>query len=93
MIFYAKNLYRGLADVNGDGQMDFNEFSIACKLITGKLKGVELPQTLPPQMMPVMPGMMPGMMPQPGMRMNAAGKSVSILNIFLLFLILLSSEL
>ena len=63
-----------MADVNGDGQMDVNEFSIACKLITSKLKGSELPQTLPPQMMPVMPGMMPGMMPQPGMRMNAAGK-------------------
>ena len=31
--------FRGLADMNGDGQMDINEFSIACKLITNKLKG------------------------------------------------------
>lgn len=65
---------RGLADVNGDGQMDINEFSIACKLITNKLKGLELPKVLPPSMMPAMPGMMP-MMQQPGMvRMSAAGK-------------------
>jgi hypothetical protein len=28
--------------------MDVNEFSIACKLITMKLKGVEVPKTLPP---------------------------------------------
>ena len=32
-------LFRGLADMNGDGQMDANEFSIACKLITNRLKG------------------------------------------------------
>ena len=72
-------MYRGLADVNGDGHMDIGEFSIACKLITNKLKGIELPKTLPPTMMPAtMPGMMPGMQPmmqQAGMvRMNAAGK-------------------
>ena len=42
--------FRGLSDVNGDGQMDFNEFSIACKLIDMKLKNVELPKTLPPSM-------------------------------------------
>lgn len=59
--------------------MDVNEFSIACKLITNKLKGVELPKVLPPSMMPqMMPGMMP-MMQQPGMvRMNAAGKNFNI---------------
>ncbi len=39
---------RGLADVNGDGQMDINEFSLACKMITMKLKGFEVPKTLPP---------------------------------------------
>ena len=65
--------------MNGDGQMDINEFSIACKLITMKLKNVELPKTLPPSMMPLaQPGMMGGMqmMQQPGMvRMNAAGMS------------------
>ena len=32
-------IYRGLADMNGDGQMDINEYSIACKLITNKLQG------------------------------------------------------
>merc|ERR1712241_1292879 len=41
----------GLADMNGDGQMDFNEFSIACKLITNKLKGFEVPKTLPPSIL------------------------------------------
>jgi hypothetical protein len=35
--------------MNGDGKMDFNEFSIACKLINLKLKGMELPKSLPPQ--------------------------------------------
>ena len=25
--------------MNGDGQMDINEYSIACKLITNKLQG------------------------------------------------------
>jgi hypothetical protein len=35
--------------MNGDGRMDFNEFSIACKLINLKLKGMELPKSLPPQ--------------------------------------------
>ena len=58
---------RGLADVNGDGQMDFNEFSIACKLITNKLKGLELPKTLPPSMMTMIPGMPPQMIGQPNM--------------------------
>ena len=33
-------IYRGLADMNGDGQMDINEYSIACKLITNKLQGM-----------------------------------------------------
>ena len=36
----------GLADMNGDGKMDINEFSIACKLINLKLKGMELPKVL-----------------------------------------------
>ena len=71
--------FRGLADINGDGQMDINEFSVACKLITNKLKGVEIPKVLPPSMIPptaMQGGMMPGMMQQPGMvRMNAAGKN------------------
>ncbi len=36
-----------LADVDSDGRMDINEFSIALHLISLKLKGIELPQTLP----------------------------------------------
>ena len=56
-----------MADVNGDGQMDFNEFSIACKLITNKLKGLELPKTLPPSLMTMIPGMPPQMIGQPNM--------------------------
>ncbi len=54
----------GLADLNGDGQMDLNEFSIACKLITMKLTGFELPPQLPPSILtpPQMGGV--GMMPQ-----------------------------
>ena len=65
--------------------MDVNEFSIACKLITMKLKNVELPKALPPSLMAGMApqqGMMPGMqmMQQPGMvRMNAAGMSNRLL--------------
>ena len=35
--------------MNGDGRMDMNEFSVACKLINLKLKGMELPKSLPPQ--------------------------------------------
>ena len=34
----------GVADMNGDGKMDIHEFSIACKLINLKLKGMELPK-------------------------------------------------
>jgi hypothetical protein len=30
--------------------MDVNEFSIACKLITMKLKGFEVPKMLPPSL-------------------------------------------
>lgn len=37
------HLIRGLADVNCDGKLDINEFSVACKLITMKLKGLEMP--------------------------------------------------
>lgn len=40
--------YRALADTDSDGKMNIDEFSIACKLITLKLRGVELPKTLPP---------------------------------------------
>lgn len=36
-----------LSDVDADGKMDINEFSIALHLIALKMKGVELPQVLP----------------------------------------------
>ncbi|XP_015189067.1 PREDICTED: intersectin-1 isoform X9 [Polistes dominula] len=36
-----------LSDTDADGKMDINEFSIACKLITLKLRGFEIPKTLP----------------------------------------------
>lgn len=38
---------RSLADHDADGKMDRNEFSVACKLITMKLRGMEVPATLP----------------------------------------------
>ena len=37
--------------MNGDGKMDINEFSVACKLINLKLKGMEIPKNLPPQLL------------------------------------------
>ena len=55
-------VFRGLADMNGDGQMDINEFSVACKLITNQLKGFPLPKTLPPAML-VNPNAAPVAMP------------------------------
>ena len=77
-LFYS--IFRGLADMNGDGQMDLNEFSVACKLITNQLKGFPLPQTLPPQMKAMgaqaggaaVPGMPPmAAAPMPGMQPGA----------------------
>jgi hypothetical protein len=41
-----------LADTDKDGNLNFIEFSIACKLITMKLKGLEVPKVLPPSMLP-----------------------------------------
>uniref|UniRef100_T1IY47 Intersectin-1 n=1 Tax=Strigamia maritima TaxID=126957 RepID=T1IY47_STRMM len=55
-----------LADMNADGKMDKNEFSIAMKLIQMKLKGFEVPKVLPPslKMVPTMGGVPSmGMMP------------------------------
>jgi len=58
----------GLADMNGDGQMDMTEFSVACKLITNQLKGFPLPKQLPPSLLmnPMAP---PQPAPAPGMPM------------------------
>ncbi|XP_047345708.1 intersectin-1 isoform X20 [Vespa velutina] len=39
-----------LSDTDADGKMDINEFCIACKLITLKLRGFEIPKTLPPSL-------------------------------------------
>lgn len=39
-----------LADVDSDGKLDINEFSIACKLITLKLRNFPIPSTLPPSL-------------------------------------------
>ena len=66
----------GLSDLNGDGMMDLNEFSIACKLIKMKLTGYEVPPQLPPSLLaaPGMGGV--AMMPQPQMGM-AGGMMMS----------------
>jgi len=68
----------GLADINGDGRMDFMEFSIACKLITNKLKGFELPAQLPTQMLQAPPSTLPvsGVMPGAGGVMPGAPRHV-----------------
>ena len=60
--------------MNGDGKMDINEFSIACKLINLKLKGMELPKSLPPQMLgQAPPNNLPGVMPMGNMGMGMPG--------------------
>jgi hypothetical protein len=66
----------GLADVNGDGQMDLNEFSIACKLITLKLKGFELPSVLPPSILGAFSAM--GGMPVASMGMPVASMGMPV---------------
>lgn len=40
--------FRALADTDADGKMNLIEFSIACKLISCKLRNVEVPKQLPP---------------------------------------------
>ncbi|XP_062526876.1 intersectin-2 isoform X4 [Bombyx mori] len=39
-----------LADTNADGKLDLKEFSIACKIINLKLRGLEVPKMLPPSL-------------------------------------------
>jgi hypothetical protein len=41
---------RALADTDADGKMNIIEFSIACKLISLKLRNVEVPKQLPPML-------------------------------------------
>lgn len=43
--------FRALADTDSDGKMNINEFSIACKLINLKLRGMEVPKVLPPSLL------------------------------------------
>ena len=68
--------------MNGDGQMDINEFSIACKLITNKLKGMELPKTLPPSMLTAFGGMQPNPMMQQAGMMRGGKTEFNILKAF-----------
>ena len=44
-------LFRALADTDADGKMDLTEFSIACKLISCKLRNFEIPKMLPPTLL------------------------------------------
>ncbi|KAK0164640.1 hypothetical protein PV328_003243 [Microctonus aethiopoides] len=50
----------GLSDTDADGKMDVNEFSIACKLIHLKLKGLDVPPTLPPSLIQSLKVPLPG---------------------------------
>ncbi|CAD6226832.1 GSCOCG00005935001-RA-CDS [Cotesia congregata] len=49
-----------LSDTDGDGKMDINEFSIACKLIHLKLRGMEVPPSLPPSLIQSLKVPLPG---------------------------------
>ncbi|XP_017043779.1 intersectin-1 isoform X3 [Drosophila ficusphila] len=45
-----------LADTDSDGKMNINEFSIACKLINLKLRGMDVPKVLPPSLLASLAG-------------------------------------
>ncbi|XP_033173839.1 intersectin-2 isoform X2 [Drosophila mauritiana] len=45
-----------LADTDSDGKMNINEFSIACKLINLKLRGMDVPKVLPPSLLSSLTG-------------------------------------
>lgn len=47
-ILLTLTFYRALADTDADGKMNLIEFSIACKLISLRLRNVEIPKQLPP---------------------------------------------
>uniref|UniRef100_A0A0K2SY41 Uncharacterized protein n=1 Tax=Lepeophtheirus salmonis TaxID=72036 RepID=A0A0K2SY41_LEPSM len=63
-----------LADMDSDGRMSFQEFSIACKLITNTLKGFEVPRGLPPSLLHPLPMSLPvgGVMPAPAIQQPLA---------------------
>ena len=78
MRYKQDDFIRGLADMNGDGKMDLNEFSVACKLINLKLKGMEIPKNLPPQLLAsgnnaAAMGMGGGMMPPNSLPLQGMG--------------------
>lgn len=50
LMFLSLSFSRALSDLNKDGKMDQQEFSIAMKLIKLKLQGQHLPMVLPPIM-------------------------------------------
>ena len=68
---------RGLADMNGDGKMDINEFSVACKLINLRLKGMEMPKSLPPQLLQSGNSAAMGMMQPPNSLALGGGMGMS----------------
>ncbi|KRJ98828.1 intersectin-2 isoform X2 [Drosophila yakuba] len=45
-----------LADTDSDGKMNINEFSIACKLINLKLRGMDVPKVLPSSLLTSLSG-------------------------------------
>ena len=71
-----------LADVDADGKLDVNEFSIAFHLIALRLKGIEPPPTLPPSLRalitPVAPVFQQSMASQPPMIPPAPAASVPV---------------
>ena len=46
-LYFSSLCFRNLADMESDGKMDRQEFSIAMKLIKLKLQGRNLPSVLP----------------------------------------------
>lgn len=46
-MFVLIKFTRALADTDADGRMNIVEFTIACKLISLKLQGLELPKVIP----------------------------------------------
>ena len=47
VVLFFVVLFRNLADIDRDGKMTMQEFTIAVHLIQSKLKGIELPTSLP----------------------------------------------
>lgn len=58
--YYFLHFRRALSDTDADGKMNINEFTIACKLITLKLRGFEIPPALPPVLIQSIRAFSPG---------------------------------